>query len=129
MPSATIRLRTDTESLAFDRRSGRLVSFRAHRAPDQEFIASTAEHPAFVLQYLDKTGNYQRLTSLDAEQMRLSCNRRKERTTLKMTFCRLAGLDLDVTLTVRAAAAEPGTRWQLTLDNARPPSTPARLPA
>ncbi len=117
MPNATIQLRTDTESLAFDRRSGRLVSFRAHQAPDQEFIASTAEHPAFVIQYLDKTGNYQRLTSLDAERTQLACQRRKGHTTLEMTFCRLADLDLDVTLTVRAAAAEPGSRWRLTLDN------------
>ena len=117
MPSATVRLRTDTESLTFDRRSGRLISLRAHHAPDQELIASSAEHPAFVIQYLDQSGNYRRLTSLDAESMRLTCRRRKGLATLTMTFRKLGERDLNVTMTVRAATGEQGSRWRLTLDN------------
>lgn len=44
-----IRLETASAYLGVDEDSGRLVSFRPHAAPEQEFIASAREHPAFVV--------------------------------------------------------------------------------
>ncbi len=71
MATTSITLKTATESLSFDARTGRLVSFRARHAPGQEFIASTPDHPVFLIQYLDAKGEYCRLTSFDARTARI----------------------------------------------------------
>ena len=117
MPSRRITLGTLTETLGFDARTGQLVSFRSKHAPGQEFIASAPDHPAFVLQYLDGKGQYRRITSLDAGETRVSCSRKSGAATLTIRFRRLAGLDLDVTATVRASSSEPGSRWRIALRN------------
>jgi hypothetical protein len=117
MAGQLIALRSATETLTFDRASGRLLSFRANTASDQEFIATAADHPAFALQYLDDSGAYQRLTSHDAATTRLSCRRQHGRTTLTMAFSGLADQQLDVIITVRVTDGEPGSRWRLRLRN------------
>ncbi len=117
MPGNTVTLKSSTELLAFERHSGRLVSFRSLSAPGQEFIASAPEHPAFVVQFLDEKGEYRRITSHDARQTRVSMTEKGAASTLTMTFRNLAGLDLAVIATVRASRVEPGTRWSIQLEN------------
>ena len=117
MSTTTVTLKTGTESLSFDRQSGRLVSFRSKFAPGQEFIASSPEHPVFVLQYLDRQRQYRRLTSHDARSIRIVRARRNGADTLTMTFGGIGGLDLAVTATVRISPGEAGSRWGLTFQN------------
>jgi len=117
MTRSRVSLKTKTESLQFDRRTGRLISFRSHHAPGQEFLASSEEHPVFVLQYLDRQGEYRRLTSFDARRTRVACSRQDGRDVVTMVFDRPAGLDMTVTVTARGSATEPGTRWNLSLRN------------
>ena len=50
--TGTIALETAIDQYRFDAGSGRLVSLRAKRAPDVELLASSPEHPVFVLKYL-----------------------------------------------------------------------------
>lgn len=113
----TITLASLTETLAFDAASGRLVSCRSRQAAGQEFIASAAAHPVFILQYLDPQNEYRRLTSADAQTRQISCRRQGDNNALTLVFKRLAGLDLDVTITVRANRRESGSRWNLALRN------------
>ena len=60
-------LRTSEDTLAFDPRTGRLVSFRNQASADQEFIASRADHPAFLIQYLDQHHHAHWLDSRSAQ--------------------------------------------------------------
>ena len=114
---SAITLQTATDSLSFDRRTGRLRSFRGRSAPALELLASSPDHPVFVIQYLDRRKEYRRLTSFDAAEVRIEVDRRQGAATLNMTFRRLGGFDLDVAATVRASSSEPGTRWNITLRN------------
>jgi hypothetical protein len=115
--TAAITLETSSESLGFDGSSGRLVSFHAAVAPDQEFITSAAEHPVFALQYLDERREHQRLDSRSAQSFDLSLARAGDGATLTMKFRRVGGLDLDVTAVVRASRAAPLSRWGITVRN------------
>jgi hypothetical protein len=112
-----LAISSQTETLRFDRRTGRLLSFRSRAAPDQELLASTPQHPALVLQYLDRRGAYQQLTSFDAQGIRIARRLCQGTTTLSLRFERLAGLDLDVSAEIRASRREPGTRWKLAIRN------------
>ncbi|HUU23909.1 MAG TPA: DUF6259 domain-containing protein [Phycisphaerae bacterium] len=110
-------LETVGDVLSFERETGRLVSFRSKAAPDQEFIASAADHPVFVLQYLDERRQYRQLDSHEAESARITCERGAGAAILTMGFRRVGGLDLDVTATVRASRQEPLSRWSVSLRN------------
>lgn len=117
MPASVMTVQTQTETLSFDRRTGRLVSLRSRFAPACELLASAPSHPAFVLQYLAGGGEYRRLTSLDARSVRVSSARRGGFDVVTARFDRIAGFDLTVTLTVRATAGEAGSRWGLVVRN------------
>jgi hypothetical protein len=109
-----VLLETAADRLAFDPTSGRLVSLRPIAAPDVELIASAPDHQAFVLQYLSE-GEYVQADSCGAAgavvQLAGDCR------TLTMLFPGVGGLDLDVTLTVRAAPDDPLSRWTCTVRN------------
>ena len=115
--SNILTLKTATETLGFDRRSGRLISFRSQAEPGQEFIATSPDHPVFVLQFLDKQGEYHQVTSHDARDKRISMTGQGAQRTLTMVFRHLAGMDLAVIATVRGSSTEPGTRWSISLEN------------
>jgi hypothetical protein len=110
-------LKSASETLAFDRRSGRLVSFRSACAPGVEFIASAPDHPVFVIQGLDSRRAWFRITSRDAAAVSISATDKNGRRVVTMQFRGLAGLDLSVTTTVAACAGEPGSRWGLSVRN------------
>lgn len=116
MKTNRVTLKSKMEKIVFDSKTGRLVSFRSHKAPDQEFIASTPDHPAFAVQYL-KDKSYQSLTSADAGSVKISCVKDGPETCLTMTFSRLAGMKLDVIATVTVSSDAPGSRWGITLHN------------
>ncbi len=107
---------SQTESLTFDRQTGRLLSCRSRGVGGQEFIASSPTHPAWVLQY--RTGKIiQRLSSRDARQTNIGLTDNAGVQTLTMAFHQVGGHHLSVIATVRVSAAEPGSQWGLSLDN------------
>ncbi len=117
MTQETLVLDTSTDSLAFDPPSGRLVSFRTRSAPSQEFIASSPDHPAFVIQYLDEDRQYQQLDSRSAESCGASVQRSSDLTTLSLVYRRVGGMDVEAEVTVRASHSEPLARWRITVRN------------
>jgi hypothetical protein len=107
---------SQTESLTFDRITGRLLSCRSSGPGGEEFIASSPTHPAWILQYRQgKT--LHRLSSRDARQTQISLTKEDGVQTLAMAFHHVGGLNLSVLATVRVSVLEPGSRWGLTLDN------------
>lgn len=113
----TIVLETASCRLGFEAGTGRLVSFHPKAAPKQEFLACAPGQPAFVIQYLDPQRQYRQLDSLAAGETRIACADSAAGKTLTMSFGRVGGVDLDVTITVRAAKTEPLSRWNLALRN------------
>ena len=108
-----LELTTAVDTLQFDAATGKLVSLRSQTAPEQQFIASAPEHPAFVIQYLDDERNYRQLSSLMAEAADVSV----ENGVLTARYRQVGGLALHVTLTVRARADDRFSRWSITLEN------------
>lgn len=101
----------------FEQATGRLISFRGNAARNQELLASAPDHPVFIIQFLDARKSYQRLTSFDARRRRIHLTHHDTCQTLTLRFDGIGGLDLTVTITVNASTVEPGTRWNITLDN------------
>ncbi len=116
-----IFLETANDRLGFDPQSGALLSFRRQKASQQEFIAFNADDPVFQFQYLDAKRRFRQVTSRQAEEVSLSVQgaetNQDGQSILTMTFLRLAGFDIDVTVTVRAAKHDPCTHWSLTMRN------------
>ncbi len=108
-----VQLHSTHDTLIFECATGKLLSFRSDFAPEQEFISSSAEHPAFILQYIDADGQYLQLVSQQAETVEVL----GETTRLTATYARLAGLALQVTFTVTAQPDDRFTRWTITVDN------------
>ena len=112
-PTETLTLETAADTLRFDRATGCLVSLRSKAAVDQEFIAWAPDHPAFVIGALDEEREYRLLTSASAEAVEVGCDGQ----TLTAAYRRVGGQELHVTLSVRAAAHDRFSRWQISLDN------------
>ncbi len=112
-----MKLQTATAQLGLDPDTHRLVSFRAHAAPEQEFIASRPDHPVFVIQYLDEDRRYRQLTSLQASSVSTRTDEAAGLTTLTAEFRGIGGLDLDVTARVSASGSEPLSRWTIGVRN------------
>lgn len=113
-----IHLETSLDDLTFDQGTGQLVSFRSRSAPEQEFIASAPEHPAFIIQYLDEQGIYRQLTSAQAESANVAVEETENGgKLLTARYMRIDGLALDVTITVTARKTDRFSRWNITIDN------------
>ncbi|HCN08395.1 MAG TPA: hypothetical protein DIT01_10715 [Lentisphaeria bacterium] len=116
----TIRLESSQDVLLFESSSGALVSFRSKAVPDQEFILTESCQPVFVIQYLDEAQRFRQIGSGEAVEVEVSSADSPEdggTTTLIAHFRQLGGLDLDVTVTVRATANDRYSRWSLSLQN------------
>ena len=109
----TIDLRTSHDMLSFEATTGTLVSFRSQAAPEQEFIAARPDQPAFVLQYLDDEGAFRQIASGEAKA--ITVDHVESRLTAR--YHGLAGLALDVVFTVRCAADDRFSRWNISVDN------------
>ncbi len=114
----TIALCSATETLKFDAATGSLLSFRSSRAPELELLASSPQHPAWVLQYLDTNGNYREMTSFDARKASISKRAQNGTTILAINHQRIAGKNLEVSMEVTASPTLPGTRWRFAIRNA-----------
>jgi hypothetical protein len=124
-----IHLETATDWLVLDASSARLTSWRSKAAPNQQFCAGGSADPVFVLQYLDGHRRYRQITSLQAGEVVVRAEPAATgpdgtARAVVATYSRLAGLDLDVTISVRASAADGSseafggaTRWSLSLHN------------
>ncbi len=113
-----IRLKTSSDTLAFEKTTGKLVSLRSHSAPQQEFIASAPEHPAFIIQYLDGQNDYRQLTSSQAKSTTVSVELSKDGTQiLTARYSQVDGRELDVTIDVAASKTDRFSRWSITVDN------------
>ncbi len=112
-----ITLETITDRLTFDAASGRLVSLVAKIAPDVELIASSPDHPAFVLQILTPGREYRRIDSRSARRLAVKREATRDLEKLIFAFTGVGGMDMDVDLTVRASSREGLSRWSATLRN------------
>ena len=66
-------LETANDSLEFDGKTGKLVSFRAKLIPHQELLEMEIDTPAFVIQYLDADRNFCQITSQQAKEIDVDC--------------------------------------------------------
>lgn len=106
-----VSLQTALDTLTLDLETGRLVSLTPLDDPGGDLLAMSAEHPAFVLQYL-ADGQYQ---VFDSRQARCAATHDEQHVTLHFTG--VGGLDLDVTLTVHASADDRVSRWSAAIRN------------
>ncbi|MEP7358139.1 MAG: DUF6259 domain-containing protein, partial [Anaerolineales bacterium] len=114
MPPLTVRLATSDSILELDRATGRLVSLRHRAAPEQELVQAREDDPVFVIQYLDGSQRFRQISSRQAEQVVVESEAVGGVT---FDFLRLGGLDLNVSVRVRAGADDPLSYWSLTLQN------------
>ena len=113
-----IYLETASDTLGFEQATGKLVSMRSNSAPEQEFIASAPEHPAFIIQYLDEQCNYRQLTSVQSASCKLSVKTsRNGEQAITAHYSRVRELALNVTIAVKASKTDRFSRWNITIDN------------
>jgi hypothetical protein len=112
-----IQLQTSRDDLFFDSQTGRLVSFRCRQAPDQEFLAFSEAHPAFVVGYFDVRRKYHLLPSSQSASIKVEIHRDGDDRVLKADYFGLADQDLDVSFQVRITPDSPFSRWTISLDN------------
>ncbi len=117
MSDQKLSLQTATSTLGFDRDSGRLVSFTSRSAPDQEFVASAPDHPAFLLHYLDSEGQYQSLDSFSAREHAVSMEGNETSGGLNVAYRGIGGMDLEVRGTVQVSQDDPFARWRVSVAN------------
>jgi hypothetical protein len=109
-----IILHTQQDELKFDSRTARLVSFRSSFAPEQEFIAYSEDHPAFIIGYFDEKRAYHHLDSDLAESIHVA---QTDSNTIQARYERLAGLDFDVEFTIKTSPDSPFAHFKISLDN------------
>jgi hypothetical protein len=105
-------LETAVDRLSFDGQSGRLLSLRSRGKPEVELLATSASHPAFALQVLNEKREFQLLDSSAARGCAVTRTESAAGQTLTLAYSGVGGLDLDVTLTIRAAAKDRFSRWR-----------------
>ena len=110
-------LETALDRLAFDARSGQLLSLRPRCSPDRELLAASTTLPAFALQILNEKREFEQLDSRDARGTDITRAESAGVQTLTLAYRGVGGLDLDVTLTVRASATDRFSRWHCTVRN------------
>ena len=106
-------LENANHSLAFDRKTGRLLSLRAKEAPDQEFAVASDALPVFVIQHLTEKSEFRQISSAEARKVDIQSTG----TALIARFSGLAGLDLAATVTVRMAENDPLSYWSMSVRN------------
>ena len=114
--SDSLDLRTARDTLRFDAR-GSLISLRPIDDAELELIAPATTDRVFVVQYLDRNRRFRQLSADDAATITARREDDGELTTLRFTYQRLAGLELDVEVAVRAAEDDRFSRFSITLRN------------
>jgi hypothetical protein len=103
--------------LEIDPATGQLLSLRpATGAIDQEFIEASDPQPAFVIQYLDSKRQFRTISSRQASTVTAAGDGGGDGV-FRVRFAGLAGLDLEAEVTVQCAAADPFSRWGITVTN------------
>lgn len=114
--AAPIELQTAVDLLRFDQR-GSLRSLQPIADPENELIAPASPDTVFVVQYLDERRRFRQLSAGDATSVTVQHDVDCDRTTLHFSYRQLAGLDVDVEVTVRANAGDRYSRWSIALRN------------
>jgi hypothetical protein len=109
----SIVLENSNHKLQFDRRTARLLSFRAKAAPEQEFVVSNDRVPAFVIQHLTASRDFRQIASTDAKEVKVE----SKDGTLSAVFSGLGGLDLSAVIRVRTADGDPSSLWSISVRN------------
>lgn len=108
-------LENSNQKLEFDRRSARLLSFRAQAAPQQEFVISGDQVPVFVIQYLTPDREFRQIASTSTRDVNVETAHR----TLTAVFSQLGHLELAATVTVRIGDdGDPLSYWSISVHNA-----------
>src|ERR1051326_6959393 len=108
-------LENTNHKLRFDRRTGRLTSFRAKSAPEQEFIVSNGQIPVFVIQYLTAEREFRQIVSSDARESGISLESTGQ--SLTFIYSGLSGMDLAATVKIRMADGQPSSSWSISIHN------------
>ena len=106
-------LQTSLDMLKFSSLTGQMVSFRRKSLPQKEFILHQENDPVFILQYLDDQKRYRQLSSSQAKEIRTHLEDHR----FQMMFHHLAGMNLDVEVTVTASPGDRFSRWNIALHN------------
>lgn len=106
-----LMLSTALDQLTFDVQTGALLSLSPLAAPQTNLLVPGDDHPAFVLQHL-VDGEY---LTLDSRSAQLTVALAGD--SLTLTFSRVGGLDLTVTIAVAASPADRFSRWTATVTN------------
>ena len=112
-----ITLETASDRFGFDAESGQLVSMVRKDTDDVELIASVPDHPVFVIQYLSETREYLYVDSLSSQDVSVEREESGDGQALTIASSGVGGMDLDVSLTVRASRKDPLSRWSCTVHN------------
>ncbi len=112
-----VELRTGADWVMFDRDNGALFSMAPTWREDTDVLRWPPTQPAFALQYLEEGGEYRYLDSRDAHPPVFRLTDDGDQQQLDLQFSRIGGLDLDVTLTIRARTDDRLSRWRATVRN------------
>ena len=110
---STIVIENANHRLQFDRKTARLLSFRAKVASAQEFVVTNAQAPVFVIQYLSADHEFRQIPSTDAREVKVEFSS----ATLTATFSGLGGMDLAATVRVRVVDDDPASYWSISVRN------------
>ena len=114
---APLALETATDTFILDPATGRLTSLRSKGNPQIELLTGSATDPAFVLDYLGEDRQYRQLDSHQAAKISTTVSRTGSEQKVTCIFSQLSGLDVDVTLEVRATPRDRLSRWSIRVRN------------
>lgn len=109
----TIVIENSNHKLQFDRKTARLLSFRAKEASAQEFVVSNDQVPVFVIQYLTTDREFRQIRSTDAKEVSVEFTSE----TVTTAFSGLGNMDLAATVRVRVADGDPASSWSISVRN------------
>ena len=112
-----LMLETLNDRLEFDKKTGRLISFRAKEVPDQELLETDDDDPVFIIQYLDEEKNFRQINSLQAKEISFEHKSFAEGEMLKFTFDNVADLDIRVMADIYTSGKDRFSYWSISVTN------------
>ncbi len=116
-PLKFLTLQTQKDLISFDPATARLVSFRSQSTPDQEFIASSDQHPVFVIGFFGPERAYHQIDSLQAGSVSIENRLQDGQSTILAHYKQIAGYDLDIHFSISASSDSPFSRWRIKVEN------------
>jgi len=112
-----IVLQSKNDILSFEANTLKLMSYIRRSDPELEFIAFSEKNPAFIAGYVDERGNYRYISSDSAESVSVSVSESDSKKMITACYERLAGIDLDISISVTADTGEELVYWDIIMKN------------